>query len=128
MPVGNWRSGLYVAELSADGRIGYAPFVVRPRRLGEHRVAVVLPSYTWQAYNFRDGDGDGVADTWYADARRRTVRLDRPFLDRGVPPHYRHYDLPFLHWLERTGKRATTWQTSISRPRRAQGPSPAHTT
>ena len=32
---------------------------LRPRRLGEHRVAVVLPTLTWQAYNFRDDDGDG---------------------------------------------------------------------
>ena len=24
--------------------------------------------------------------------------------NRGVPPHFRGYDLPFLHWLNRTGK------------------------
>jgi hypothetical protein len=34
------------------------------------------------------------------------VRLYRPFLDRGVPYRFRHYDLPFLHWLARTGKQA----------------------
>ena len=34
--IGNWSSGLYFARLSAiDGRVGFAPFVVRPRRLGE---------------------------------------------------------------------------------------------
>jgi hypothetical protein len=32
------------------------------------------------------------------------VRLDRPFLERGVPPYFRRYDLPFLHWLAWTGK------------------------
>lgn len=43
--IGDWSSGLYFARLSAtDGRVGFAPFVVRPRRLGEHRVAVVLPT------------------------------------------------------------------------------------
>ena len=102
--VGNWPSGLYFARLTAkDGAIAFAPFVLRPRRLGEHRVAVVLPTQTWQAYNFRDDDGDGRADTWYA-GNGDTARLARPFLDRGVPPHFRHYDLPFLHWISRTGK------------------------
>jgi hypothetical protein len=64
----------------------------------------VLPTQTWQAYNFRDDDGDGHADTWYADDTRPHARLARPFLDRGVPPHFRHYDLPLLHWLARSGK------------------------
>jgi hypothetical protein len=105
--IGAWPSGLYVARLSsADGRIGYAPFVVHPRRLGIHRIAVVLPTQTWQAYNFRDDNGDGIGDTWYARRDQTTVRLARPFLDRGVPPHYRHYDAPFLHWLARTHKSA----------------------
>ena len=41
--VGAWPSGLYFARLvSVDGRVGFAPFVVRPRRMGQHRVAVVL--------------------------------------------------------------------------------------
>ena len=38
-----------------DGRVGYAPFVVRPAILGQtSRVLVVLPTNTWQAYNFQD--------------------------------------------------------------------------
>jgi hypothetical protein len=102
--VGRWASGLYFARLtSRDGLVGHAPLVVRSRRLGEHRVAVVLPTQTWQAYNFRDDNGDGPADTWYA-GNGNVVRLFRPFLDRGVPCHFRHYDVPFLHWLARTGK------------------------
>ena len=91
------------APRAADGRVGFAPFVVRPRRLGEHRVAVVLPTLTWQAYNLRDDDGDGKGDTWYADWKHKTVRLGRPFLNRGVPYHFRRYDLPFLHWLIANG-------------------------
>ena len=103
--IGDWPSGLYFARLaSADGRIGFAPFVVRPRRLGEHRVAVVLPTLTWQAYNLRDEDGDGKGDSWYADWRTKTVRLGRPYLNRGVPSNFRRYDLPFLHWLAMTGR------------------------
>jgi hypothetical protein len=40
---GDWPSGLYFLRITAgDGRIGYAPFVVRPRTLGTRRIAVVL--------------------------------------------------------------------------------------
>ena len=103
--VGNWASGLYFARLTAsDGRVGFAPFIVRPRRLGEHRVAVVLPTLTWQAYNLRDDNRDGKGDTWYANWRVHTARLGRPFLNRGVPYNFRRYDLPFLHWLAWTGR------------------------
>ena len=99
-----WESGLYYAELTAsDGRVGYAPFVLAPRRLGAHRIAVVLPTETWQAYNFRDDDHDGLGDTWYASPEIATAALHRPFENRGVPPHYRTYDEPFLRWLARTG-------------------------
>jgi hypothetical protein len=64
----NVPSGLYYAELTGpDGRVGYAPFVVRPAVLGAtSRVLVVLPTNTWQAYNFQDVDGNGYGDTWYA--------------------------------------------------------------
>jgi hypothetical protein len=103
--VGSWPSGLYVARLrAADGRVGFAPFVVRPRKMGEHRVAVVMPTLTWQAYNLRDEDGDGRGDSWYGHWQTKTVRLGRPFLSRGVPYNFRRYDLPFLAWLARTRK------------------------
>jgi hypothetical protein len=101
---GPWPSGIYFARLqSTDGRLGFAPFVLRPRRLGEHRVAVVMPTMTWEAYNVRDDDGDGKGDSWYADWNVHTARLARPFLDRGVPYHFRNYDLPFVHWLAAKG-------------------------
>jgi hypothetical protein len=102
---GRLDTGLYFARLTAsDGRVGFAPFVLRPRHLGRSaRVAVVLPTSTWEAYNFEDGDGNGWGDTWYAGPRERPatlrVRFGRPFLDRGVPYHFRNYDLDFLHWL-----------------------------
>jgi hypothetical protein len=105
VPIGNWPSGLYFARLdAADGRAGFAPFVVRPRVLGAHRAAIVLPTLTWQAYNLRDDDGDGEGDSWYARWNVHSVRLGRPFLNRGVPYNFRTYDLPFLEWLDRTGK------------------------
>jgi hypothetical protein len=99
--IGQWPSGVYFAQLTSGARIGYAPFVLRPGRLGEHPVAIVLPTQTWQAYNFRDDDGDGQPNTWYAGGS--TARLARPFLNRGVPPHFKYYDAPFLRWALQTG-------------------------
>ena len=99
---GDWPSGLYAARLeSDDGRVGFAPFVLRAKTPGPLRVAVVLPTNTWQAYNLYDADGDGWGDTWYAGGRP-PVQLDRPYRDRGVPPRFRRYDFPFVRWLEKT--------------------------
>ena len=101
-------SGLYYVQFgSADGRVGYAPFVVRPAQLGATgRVLVVLPTNTWQAYNFQDVDGNGYGDTWYAGPPNLTVDLSRTYIARGVPPRFYRYDLPFLHWLYWSGKSA----------------------
>jgi hypothetical protein len=104
----NLPSGLYYAQLTGpDGRVGYAPFVVRPTVLGAtSRVLVVLPTNTWQAYNFQDVDGNGYGDTWYAGPPNRSVSLSRTYIARGVPPRFYRYDLPFLHWLYWSGKSA----------------------
>jgi hypothetical protein len=90
---------------AADGRVGYAPLVVRPRRFGAHRVALVLATNTWQAYNFADEDGDGWGDSWYVDGSVRRVDLERPYLDFGVPYRFHDWDLTFVSWLDSTGKR-----------------------
>jgi hypothetical protein len=101
---GDWPSGLYfLRATAADGRVGYAPFIVRPRRLGTNRIAVVLATNTWAAYNFADGDGDGWGDSWYVSGRHRSVDLGRPFLDFGVPFRFHDWDLEFVAWLNRTG-------------------------
>jgi hypothetical protein len=92
---GDWPSGLYFAEVTTPGRgVWDAPFVLRPHRLGTSRVLVVLPTNTWQAYNFADGD------SWYENGGVHRIDLARPFADRGVPPHYRDYDRGFLRWLQ----------------------------
>lgn len=105
LKLGDWPSGLYYARLdAAGGKIGYAPFVLRPQRLGGNRVAIVLPTQTWQAYNFSDDDADGDEDTWYAGGS--TARVGRPFENRGVPTHYKNYDQPFLRWLSESRRAA----------------------
>ncbi|HSC93146.1 MAG TPA: N,N-dimethylformamidase beta subunit family domain-containing protein, partial [Gaiellaceae bacterium] len=99
---GEWPSGLYAVRLETpDGRIGFAPFVLRPATLGTVRQAVVLPTNTWQAYNFYDADGDGWGDTWYAGGSPPVV-LDRPYLKNGVPPRFKKHDRAFLRWLALT--------------------------
>ena len=104
----NVPSGLYYAQLAgADGRVGYALFVVRPVEFGAtSRVLVVLPTNTWQAYNFQDTDGNGYGNTWYAGPPNAYVDLSRTYIARGQPPRFYRYDLPFLHWLYWSGKSA----------------------
>jgi hypothetical protein len=102
---GDWPSGLYFLRITAaDGRVGYAPLIVRPRLLGRHRVAVVLATQTWQAYNFTDANGDGWGDSWYVGGRNRSIDLSRPFLDFGLPFRFHDWDLTFLTWLQQAGK------------------------
>jgi hypothetical protein len=100
----DWASGIYAVRLDTnDGRTGFAPIVVRPVE-PRQRVAVIVPTTTWHAYNFYDADGDGWGDTWYA--RWKTVSVDptRPHANRGVPYRFRSYDLQFLRWLASTGR------------------------
>jgi hypothetical protein len=101
---GNWPSGLYFLRLTAAyGRVGYAPFIVRtgaPRA----RVAVVLSTNTWQAYNLWDENGDGWGDSWYVGGATRSVDLARPYLDFGVPFRFHDWDLDFIAWMNRTQK------------------------
>jgi hypothetical protein len=68
-----------------------------------------MPTSTWTAYNFYDADGDGWGDTWYARWATKHVDLTRPNPSRGVPYHYRSYDLAFQHWLAQTGKVIDMW-------------------
>jgi hypothetical protein len=103
--VGTFPSGLYFLRVTAnDGRVGYAPLILRPRRLGEHRVAVVLSTNTWQAYNFLDANGDGWGDSWNVSGANRAIDLRRPYLDFGLSSRYKDWDLGFISWVKRTGK------------------------
>ena len=96
-------SGLYAARLEGpSGYLGFAPLILRPPTPVQ-RVAVVLPTTTWQAYNYYDRDGDGFGDSWYSLWTHKRIDLTRPHLHRGVPERYRSYDVQFLHWLASRG-------------------------
>jgi N,N-dimethylformamidase beta subunit-like protein len=102
---GSWPSGLYFLRVTAaDGRVGYAPLILRPRRLGEHRIAVVLPTNTWQAFNYADANGDGWGDSWDVSPAIRAVDVRRPYREAGLPDRFRERDLGVIAWLKRTRK------------------------
>ena len=107
--LGAWTSGLYFARLTSPSAKAaeFAPFVLRPDVWGRSRVAVVLPTYSWQAYNFYDANGDGRGDSWYVDpVHRHSVLLGRPFAYDGKPPHYRTQQRGFLRFLVHGGYQA----------------------
>ncbi len=101
--VGLWPAGVYAATLTDESTITRAPLVVRAPAAERPRVAIVLPTHTWQAYNLTDADGDGTGDTWYASRRRESAPLDRPYMGDGMPPFFHRYDRPFLRWLRARG-------------------------
>jgi hypothetical protein len=104
-----WASGDYVARLSWGKQTDYAPFVLRPRRLGTAPVLVVEPTNTWHAYDVVDGD------SWYLDPSVHVIDLTHPFaistvkgapVPPGLPQQFSHYDLGFLRWYWHSGYRA----------------------
>ena len=97
--IGKWPSGVYFVRVRSQAGQVVAPVVVRPAHLGQASVAVVVPTYTWQAYNRRGGD------TWYACGCVHTVDLTRPYLDGGVPYNFGQYDRNFFRWLARNKAR-----------------------
>ncbi len=102
-------SGLYAARLDGpSGHLGFAPIIVRPLTPTQ-RVAIVLPTTTWQAYNFYDRNGDGFGDTWYSLWSQKRINLTRPHRRRGVPERFRSYDVQFLHWLAARGHAVDTY-------------------
>ena len=102
----SWSSGVYFLRVTtSDGRVGYAPLVVRAASPGT-RVAVIVPTNTWQAYNFRDATGDGWGDSWYIGGASPSVDLRRPYVDPGLPYRFRDWNAAFFAWLRQSGKTA----------------------
>ena len=101
--------GLYAARLDGpSGHLGFAPIIIRPEAPVQ-RVAIVLPTTTWQAYNYYDRNGDGFGDTWYSLFSQKRINLARPHLRRGVPERFRSYEVQFLHWLASRGHAVDTY-------------------
>lgn len=105
----SWASGDYVARLSWGGHTDYAPFVLRPRRLGNAPVLVVEPTNTWHAYDVVGGD------SWYLDSSVHVIDLTHPFassrvsgtrVPAGLPEQFSRFDLGFLRWYWHSGFRA----------------------
>ncbi len=105
----NWLSGDYVARLTWPGGSDYAPFVLRPKRLGTAPVLVIEPTNTWHAYNVYDGD------SWYLNSKVHVIDLTHPFTDHtvrgapvpaGLPKQFKELDVGFLRWYWQSGYRA----------------------
>ncbi|RNG27401.1 N,N-dimethylformamidase beta subunit family domain-containing protein [Streptomyces botrytidirepellens] len=106
-----WKLGAYVAVLTTvDGYRSHIPFTVRDTRPAD--LLLVLPDFTWQAYNLYPEDGRTGASLYHAwDERGRllgeseaavTVSFDRPYAGAGLPLHVGHaYDV--IRWAERYG-------------------------
>ncbi|HEY2354933.1 MAG TPA: N,N-dimethylformamidase beta subunit family domain-containing protein [Gaiellaceae bacterium] len=104
-----WPSGDYVARLTWRGGSDYAPFVLRPKRLGTAPVLVIEPTNTWHAYNAYRGD------SWYLDPSVHRIDLRNPFADHdvkgrpvpaGLPKQFKELDVGFLRWYWKSGYRA----------------------
>ena len=117
--IGNWPSGVYAARVRDRGRVTYALFVLRSPHPGANRVAVIVPTNTWAAYNFADGNGDGVPDTWYRSqaatvacmnargaAPGCTVSLATPLDKDGLGGHFRSSVVGFMRWMSQAGHQA----------------------
>ncbi len=105
----NWPSGDYVARLTWPGHSDYAPFVLRPKRLGTARVLVIEPTNTWHAYDALDGD------SWYMNSAVHVIDLTHAFTDHtikgqptpdGLPKQFQVLDVGFLRWYWKSGYRA----------------------
>ena len=110
VPLGSdWPSGDYVARLTWGTHTDYAPFVLRPSRLGTAPVLVVEPTNTWHAYDVTDGD------SWYLNSSVHVIDLTHPFassrvtgtrVPAGLPEQFSRFDLGFLRWYWHSGYRA----------------------
>jgi hypothetical protein len=98
-----------VARLTWPGGSDYAPFVLRPARLGTAPVLVIEPTNTWHAYDAFEGD------SWYLTSKVHVIDLTNPFTDHtiggrpvpaGLPKQFKELDVGFLRWYWASGYRA----------------------
>jgi N,N-dimethylformamidase len=101
----DWPSGVYAAELEGPGGMRRrAVFVVRPAEPVEH-LLVVLPTYTYCAYNTWGGHSQysigqpGVRRSLTFQRPSTTTEVDPP----GVVSHTLYQDLVLLAWMHTAG-------------------------
>ena len=104
--IGDWPSGLYFAKV-ARGRTARLRALRRSRRSGSASIR--------SRSSCRRGPGRRTTSATTTEMGRATrgtrtkghlqAQLGRPLLNRGVPPHYRNYDLRFLRWLHQSGRK-----------------------
>lgn len=101
---GDCRPGLYAARLEGPHQLyRYVPFVVRPT-YPTNRLAVLLPTFTYNAYNGWGGHNQYCTD-W---SGRRPLTLRRPSTelnvdDPGFPDHTLYSDLLLMRWMAQQG-------------------------
>ncbi|HEX3784514.1 MAG TPA: N,N-dimethylformamidase beta subunit family domain-containing protein [Pseudonocardiaceae bacterium] len=100
----SWKSGVYSLRLTdSSGLTHDVVFVVKPAR-PTAKIAVLLPTNTYNAYNTWDGHNqysNGESD------HQRTVTFQRPSTSTVVEPpgvisHTLYHDLVFFSWLDST--------------------------
>jgi hypothetical protein len=101
----NWSSGVYSLRLTApSGLTNDVVFFVRPATPAA-KVAVMLPTNTYNAYNFWDGHNQySVGEA----GEQRTVTFLRPSTTTGIEApgrisHTLYHDLFLLNWLDAQG-------------------------
>jgi hypothetical protein len=99
-------SGYYLAQLqlvggAEDGRVMDVPFVVRPPAAQRSRVLVQVPVNTWEAYN--PWGGSCVYPPPVCGREAFYVSFERPFAWESTTQNPLHWELPLVHFLERSG-------------------------
>ena len=94
-----WLPGVYTVQFPTSQGIRYALFVVRVTSPGSaSRVAVSLPSHTWQAYNAFGGKS--LYDYNSSESQRAyKVSYLRPYDDGSGLAQYPRWASIFLRWL-----------------------------
>ena len=97
------KTGVYLMRVRAGRQRAAWPVAVAglppSKRAAERaRPLVVLPAITWQALNSVDDDFDGFADSF---PKSRSLGLDRPFADGGLPGGFQSEVAPLLRYLDR---------------------------
>lgn len=101
----NWPSGLYAARLEGQGGLRrLIPFTVRPAAPSSS-VAVLLPTFTYLAYNFWNGHNQYTVGE---SGRQRTMSLlapqhQFPIAAPGLYDHTWWSDQLLMRWMSREG-------------------------